>query len=276
MAMRTLIVGARGMLGSMLVKVLEDWQPIGWDKEELDITDADQVREVLKELQPKVVINAAAYTDVDGAETNRDLAFSVNEGGVKNLAEVAKEIDALLVHYSTDYVFPGDKAGGYTESDSPGPAINVYGESKLAGERALIGIKPKFILQRSAWLYGPNGKNFVQTMLDLAKKTPSLSVVSDQHGSPTYTKDVAIATKTLIEENYPSGIYHTVNSGQATWFDFAQKIFEYSDQTADVKPTTSAEFPRPAKRPAYSVLVNTKGPLMRSWQSALDDYMHNQ
>jgi dTDP-4-dehydrorhamnose reductase len=271
--MKTVIIGANGMLGSMLARVFADQNPICWDKEDIDITNIESVRSRLRIAQPYVIINAAAYTDVDGAETDRDAAFAVNETGIRNLATVAQEMDAVLVQYSTDYVFPGDKKEGYTEDDSPGPAVNVYGESKLAGERALVEIRPKFYLLRTAWLYGPNGKNFVDTMLALAEQYDKVSVVGDQFGCPTYTKDVARATQKLLYEEYPPGIYHTVNSGVASWFDFAQHVFVCRQLGVDVKKTTSDAFPRPAKRPAYSILQNTRGPNMRPWKKALEAYL---
>lgn len=271
--MKILIVGGKGMLGSMLAEVFADMQPTSWDKEDIDITGAEQTREKIRQLRPEVIINAAAYTDVDGAEEHQDVAFAVNEDGVRNLAAAASEIDAIMVHYSTDYVFPGDKKAGYAEDDSPGPAVNVYGASKLAGERALVAERPKFYLQRTAWLYGPNGKNFVQTMRELAESRDFLTVVNDQFGSPTYTKDVALATRTMITERYPFGIYHTANEGVASWYDFASRIFQLTYTHVDIKPATSDEFPRLAKRPTYSVLLNTKGPKMRPWQKALEDYL---
>lgn len=271
--MRILIVGAKGMLGSMLCEVFSDMDPTAWDKEDIDITDANQVREKIRQLRPDVILNAAAYTDVDGAEENAQAAFAVNETGVRNLATAAKEIEATLVHYSTDYVFPGDKRVGYSEDDPPGPAVNVYGESKLAGERALVEIKPRFYLQRIAWLYGPNGKNFVNTMIELGKKNTFLAVVNDQFGNPTYTKDVTLATRSLLLEQYPFGIYHTIGEGVASWYDFANKIFQITHAQVDVKPVTSDEFPRPAKRPKYSVLISKKGPKMRPWERALENYL---
>lgn len=273
MSMKIIIVGAKGMLGTMLGTVLEDHKPLLWDKEDIDITNIDQVREKLQEEQPDVVINAAAYTDVDGSETNREIAFLVNETGVRNLATVAAEVEAKLVHYSTDYVFPGTSKDGYKENDPPGPAVNVYGESKLAGERALVEIKPAYYLVRTAWLYGPHGKNFVETMLTLSETKKELQVVNDQHGCPTFTKDVAQFTRQLIDENYGSGIYHAVNGGMTTWYEFAKTIFEYAGTSVDVQPTTSDTFVRPAKRPNYSILLNTQGPTMRSWQDALREYI---
>ncbi len=272
--MKIVIVGAKGMLGSMLVQVFSEHHPLAVDREEIDITNIESVRQVFREAAADVVINAAAYTNVDAAEQERDQAFLVNETGVKNLATVANETGATLIHFSTDYVFPGTEQGGYKESDAPGPAVNTYGTSKLAGERALKESGCNFYLIRTAWLYGPNGKNFVDTMLALASKEQALNVVHDQYGCPTYTKDLAEYAKTLLEEKYPFGIYHGTNSGSASWFELAQKIFEYTSNLAVVvKPVSSTEFPRPAKRPSYSLLINTKGPKMRAWEDALADYV---
>ncbi len=285
--MSILIIGAKGMLGSVLCEVFADDNPVCWDQDEINIVNLDEVREKVSELRPDVIINAAAYTDVDGAEENQALAFQVNETGVRNLALVAQDIGAKIVHYSTDYVFPGTKEEGYAEDDSPGPAVNVYGESKLAGERALAEVRPEFFIIRTAWLYGPSGSrigvrdtpakaNFVETMLRLATDRKQLQVIDDQRGSPTFTKDVAGFTKALLSGDFESGVYHAVNAGSATWFDFAKKIFEYSDVKMDVKPITSEEYPLPAKRPAYSMLQNTKGPQMRSWQDALREYIEGR
>lgn len=272
--MSFVIVGAKGMLGGMLAQVFADKAPVLLDRDEIDITNEASVRNTLRNAGATVVINAAAYTNVDAAEEDRENAFLVNETGVKNLGMVCRELSATLVHMSTDYVFPGTKQEGYTETDSPGPASNVYGQSKLAGERALKESGCNFYLVRTAWLYGPGGKNFVDTMLSLAQTKSHLTVVSDQRGCPTYTKDVSEYIRTLLEGAYPFGIYHAVNSGNASWFEFAQKIFEYTPTLAVVvKPVSSAEFPRPAKRPAYSILQNTKGPQMRAWEDALLKYL---
>lgn len=275
--MKILLLGAKGMLGSMLRRVLEDLGITSWDREELDVTNESQVWQKIIELQPEIIINASAYTNVDGAEeeVNREVCFAVNEQAVKYIAAVVKELDIPLVHYSTDYVFPGDKKIGYSEDDAPGPAVNIYGQSKLAGERALKESSAKFYLIRTAWLYGPGGKNFVDTMLKLGKEKNSLPVVDDQHGNPTFTKDVALVTKELIEKQYPFGIYHAVNFGETTWYDFAKKIFEIENMKVEVKPISSDQFPRPAKRPQYGLLRNTRGPKLRHWQDALTDYLTN-
>lgn len=272
--MKIAIVGAKGMLGSMLSVVFAEHSPLLLDREEIDITNEESVRNVLRAANVNVIINAAAYTNVDGAEEHSEDAFLVNETGVKNLALVAKELSATLVHFSTDYVFPGTNPNGYSEADSPGPAVNVYGNSKLAGERALKESGCDFYLVRTAWLYGPNGKNFVDTMIMLGQKEKSIQVVSDQFGCPTYTKDLSLYVKTLLEEKYSFGIYHGTNNGSTSWFGFAQKIFEYTQNLAVVvKPVSSEEFPRPAKRPMYSILQNTKGPKMRAWEDALAEYV---
>lgn len=276
--MKVLILGAKGMLGQMLQRTLSDFEVTAWDRGQLDITNERDVRSKVVELRPEAIINAAAWTDVDGAEDpeKEELCFGVNEDAVRHVAKVAKQLDVPMVHYSTDYVFPGDKKVGYSEDDPPGPAVNMYGQSKLAGERALKEIDPKFYLVRTAWLYGPGGKNFVETMLKLGQERDKVDVVNDQHGSPTFTKDVAEVTKTLLSEHYPFGIYHAVNFGETTWFDFTKKIFELAHITCEVAPTTSEQFKRPAKRPKYSILRNTKGPKLRHWQDALEEYLNNR
>jgi dTDP-4-dehydrorhamnose reductase len=185
---------------------------------------------------------------------------------------VTKEIDATFVHYSTDYVFSGDRPDGYTESDTPGSAVNSYGESKLAGEVALQTSGARFYLLRTAWLYGAGGKNFVDTMLRLASEREELRVVNDQYGSPTYTRDVANATRELLT-NFQPGIYHITNNGTATWYDLAKEACALAGAEVMVVPITSAEYPLPARRPQYSVLKNTGGPALRDWRDALKEYI---
>jgi len=268
-----LILGAQGMLGQQLVAVFAGEGLTALDQNELDITHEAQAREKIVRLKPDVIINAAAYTDVDGAETQREAALAVNEMGVRNVALAAKDAGARLVHYSTDYVFPDVSQEGYREDDVPGPAVNVYGESKLAGERALAEAGPEYFLLRTAWLYGPGGKNFVDTMLRLGAERRELEVVDDQHGSPTFTKDLAGVTREILSGDFAPGVYHTVNAGVTTWYEFAQEIFRVAGLTVAVKPVGSDQFPRPARRPAYSVLLNTKGPVLRPWQEALAEYL---
>ena len=271
--MNVLILGARGMLGRQLADVFADLGPICWDRGELDITNEAMVREKVVAGRPDVIINAAAYTDVDGAEGYRDEAFAVNKRGIGSVASAAKDIGATLVHYSTDYVFPGTREEGYAEDDPPGPAVNTYGESKLAGERVLKEIAPEFYLLRTAWLYGLGGKNFVDTMLRLGQERRELKIVDDQHGSPTYAKDVARATREILGGDFEPGIYHVVNAGTATWYEFAQEIFRQANVKVAVESTASDEYPLPAKRPEYSVLRLTRGPRLRPWQEALGEYL---
>lgn len=271
---KILIVGGQGMLGQALCAAFSDYDVTAWDRAELDITSEVATREKISALRPEVIINAAAYTNVDGAETDRAAAFLVNADGVKNVAAAAKKIRAKVVHYSTDYVFPGDSEAGYSEDASTGPPVNVYGESKLAGEQALQNSGCDYYLIRTAWLYGSGGKNFVDTMLKLGSEKKEVRVVNDQHGSPTHTQDLARYTKELLEKNFPSGVYHGTNVGVTTWFEFAREIFAAASLAMTVTPVSSAEFSRPAKRPPWSVLLNTKGPAMRPWQEALRDYIN--
>lgn len=261
------------MLGGYLRQALADVDVVALDKSDVDITDLGTLRERLVSEGPEYVINAAAYTDVDGAEGNREAAFAVNEEGVRNVAKVSSEIKATMVHYSTDYVFPGTEEDGYQEGDTPGPPVNKYGESKLAGEVALREETGAFYLVRTAWLYGQGGNNFVDTMLKLAEDHTELTVVNDQHGSPTYAKDLAEATRKLIDDDYDHGVYHLTGDGVTTWFEFAKEIFTQAGLSVKVSPVTSDEYQRAAKRPEYSVLKNVEGPPIRRWQEALFEYI---
>lgn len=271
--MRILILGAKGMLGGMLANIFKEEELTLWDRVELDIVNGAAVQSKIGELLPQVILNAAAYTAVDAAETHRDEALAVNESAVRNIALTAKAIDATLVHYSTDYVFPGTAEQGYTEDAVPGPPVNVYGESKLEGERAIQEINPRHFIIRTAWLYGPGGQNFVTTMLKLAATKPAVSVVNDQYGSPTFTLDVALVTRELLQKTYAPGVYHATNDGVTTWYDFACQIFAATKQSVTVTPITSDQLQRPAPRPRYSILLNTRGPKIRPWQAALDEYL---
>lgn len=290
-----LILGARGMLGRELAEAFAGETPVLWDKEELDITNERMVREKIAAIRPDVIINVAAYTDVDACEKNEKLAFAVNADAVKHLAEAALACGATLVHYSTDYVFDGGNSSGYSESDVPANPVNVYGASKLLGEKflcdaALVGLirangtidsegsALKYYLIRTSWLFGAHGKNFVQTMLELARTKNEIRVVNDQHGKPTYAKDLALATKALVTKPYPPGVYHLVNEPATTWHDFAHAIFDIAAartpgfRAPRILPCASSEFPRPAQRPAHGVLLNTKFPLLRQWREAVADY----
>lgn len=270
-----LVTGAAGMLGQDVQKALAGRTVIAKDRTELDITDAAAVAEALKGVD--VVINCAAYTNVDGAEDDREGAMRVNAEGPAVLAEACAAAGATLVHYSTDYVFKGDASSPYPEDGAYDP-INVYGESKAEGEKAVTaGNGAKSYIIRTAWLYGAGGPNFAKTMARLAATKPEISVVNDQLGQPTSTADLATQTVRLLDAGAPAGIYHGTNSGQATWFEFAQEIFEAAGYPrANVKPTDSASFPRPAARPAYSVLGHdawTRAgiPEMRDWREAFHD-----
>jgi dTDP-4-dehydrorhamnose reductase len=273
--MKTIIIGVKGMLGQELAKTFQDWNPICWDQAEIDIADKEDVNEKISEVKPDLVINAAAYTNVDGAETNRDLAMKVNGYGVGNLAEACKKVNAILIHYSTDYVFDGKKQKGYKEDDHPENPINVYGESKLLGEKLLQENTDRFYLIRLSWLFGEFGRNFVETMLTLGQKNEIIKVVNDQRGKPTFAFDLAKKTRSLVEENFPFGIYHITNEDACSWYEFAKEIFKITENKVEVTPVSSEEFPTAAKRPNWSILVNTKLPLSRPWQKALEEYLKN-
>lgn len=269
-----LVVGAKGMLGRDLIEILTG-DVRGVDVEEIDITSLESTRRVLLTLKPEVVVNAAAYTDVDGCETNRDLAMQVNGEGVAHLALSALEIGARLVHVSTDYVFDGTKGAPWLEDDPPNP-LSVYGESKLAGEMN-ARIVPDHLIVRTQWLYGLNGKNFVETMLRLAGEKKELCVVDDQIGSPTWTVDLALAIKSLIDKGC-RGTYHAANTGFCSWNGFARAIFEEAGLDIKVNPMTTQELGRPAARPLYSALdcgklVADTGFQPEPWREALKNYL---
>ncbi|WKY47955.1 dTDP-4-dehydrorhamnose reductase [Eubacteriaceae bacterium ES3] len=281
--MKVLITGSNGQLGRELSIQLKEKgiDFVGYDTPEMDITDKEKTAAILKKENPTIILNCGALTNVDGCETNRELAMAVNAKGPKNVAELAKEMDITLLQVSTDYVFDGDgitengALRAYVESDPIDPKT-VYGVSKAAGEKAVMEIAPKFFIIRTAWLYG-DGNNFVKTMLDLAAKHPKLTVVDDQLGSPTSTVDLARAIIDLMQtESY--GIYHGTCEGQCSWYDFACEIFRLSGIDIPVEPVTSEEFVRPAPRPKFSVLEN-KGlndlglNTFRDWHVALEEYI---
>ncbi|WP_298269825.1 dTDP-4-dehydrorhamnose reductase [Geobacter sp.] len=269
-----LVVGAKGMLGQDLMRVLPG-DVRGVDIGEIDITSAESVRRVLLTLKPRVVVNAAAYTDVDGCETNVELAMKVNGEGVGHLAAVTKELGALLVQLSTDYVFDGGKGSACGEDDPVNP-LSVYGRSKLLGEEN-ARTNPDHLIVRTQWLYGLGGKNFVETMLRLAKERTELAVVDDQIGSPTWTVDLALAINELID-NGRRGTYHAANSGFCSWYGFAGAIFAEAGVPMKVRPQTTEELGRPAPRPLYSVLDCGKlsrdtGLVLEQWREALKSYL---
>jgi dTDP-4-dehydrorhamnose reductase len=269
-----LVVGANGMLGHDLMTVLEG-EVRGLDLPDLDITSLESVQRAVLTLKPRVIVNAAAYTDVDGCETNRDLAMQVNGEGVAHLALAARLVDATLVQVSTDYVFDGGKGSPYLEDDATGP-LSVYGESKLAGELN-AAVAPRHLLVRTQWLYGAHGKNFVETMLRLAGERSELTVVDDQIGSPTWTMDLARAIKALLDKGC-TGTYHAANSGFCSWNEFARAIFAQVGKQVAVLPMTTAQLDRPARRPLYSTLdcsrlVRDTGFQPQPWQQALKAYL---
>jgi dTDP-4-dehydrorhamnose reductase len=269
-----LVVGANGMLGRDMIALLGE-SARGVDIDEIDITSLESVERILKTLKPETVINCAAYTDVDGCETDVETAMQVNGEGVAHLAMACREIGARLVHVSTDYVFDGSKGSPYVEDDAPCP-LGIYGESKLAGELN-AAFTPDHLIVRTQWLYGLHGKNFVETMLRLAGEKDQLAVVDDQIGSPTWTVDLAQAIISLLKTDH-RGIYHAANSGFCSWNEFAQAIFEESGIQIPVKGMTTEELNRPARRPLYSTLdcgklMRDSGFLPQPWREALKTYL---
>lgn len=253
--MKILITGSNGMLGHDLIEVLQNsHELVLTTSKTLDITDERQVNDFIRDKKPDIVINSAAYTDVDGCEENEDIAYSVNGDGVRNLALACRDVDCPLVHISTDYVFDGSATEPIAEDGEIGP-ISVYGKSKLKGEKAIQEILDKYFIIRTAWLYGINGRNFPKTMLELAQNHPEITVVYDEVGTPTYTPDLAYGISQLIETDY-YGIYHLTNSGSCSWCEFARYIFEVAGLDIKVVPVTASEFARAAPRPSYSVLDN--------------------
>jgi len=269
-----LVVGNKGMLGQDLMSLLGE-RGRGVDLPGIDITDMVSVQQVLTTLKPKVVINCAAYTDVDGCESNAEKAMQVNGEGVAFLALITREIGAKLVQISTDYVFDGGKGSPYREDDLQQP-LNIYGESKLAGELN-VDINPNNLLVRTQWLYGLQGKNFVETMLKLGQEKSELTVVDDQIGSPTWTMDLAKGIIALLEKDC-RGVYHCTNNGSTSWNGFAKAIFEESGMQVQVLPMTTEQLNRPARRPLYSTLDCTKlaahtGFALQPWREGLKQYL---
>lgn len=253
--MKVLVIGAGGQLGSEVVRVLQsEHEVISATRNEADITNLPQLLLLVERISPQVIVNAAAYTDVDGCEGNREKAFLVNALGARNVAVAAREVGAKLVHISTDYVFDGCKGTPYLEYDPPNP-LNVYGLSKLLGEQMVREQNPRSFILRVAWLYGSRGKNFVKTILRLAQEREEIRVVNDQRGTPTFVGDVAHEIKVLIETDC-YGLYHCTSQGSCTRYEFAREILRLAGIPARVVPVTSAEFPTSARRPADSTLEN--------------------
>jgi len=272
------VIGSNGMLGSKFVQKLSRAESsfIGLDLAEIDITNPDTYT-VLKENMPRIIVNCAAYTAVDQAEAESEKAFSINAQGPAKLAEFCKGNNILLVHYSTDYVFNGQKAEGYSELDACDP-INVYGASKYAGETNIQRIMDNqgYLILRTAWLYGEGGKNFVTTITRLAGSQNVIKIVSDQRGCPTYTGDLVDWTLALIKNNC-RGLYHAVNSGNCSWYEFAKEIVKKTKSNCSVEPILAKDYVTKATRPSFSILNNQKlssdiNYTPRKWQEALSEY----
>jgi dTDP-4-dehydrorhamnose reductase len=276
-----LVVGAKGMLGRDLMGILHSSfskdEIIGWDIEEMDIQKEDESVAKIEKLRPEIVIHIAAYTDVDGCELDKERAFAVNAEGTRHVALAASKCHAKMVYLSTDYVFDGEKREPYLENDSPHP-LNVYGHSKLKGEQYVQEWVKDSLIIRTQWLYGPFGKNFVDSILRQAREKDALSIVNDQIGSPTYTADLAKAISGLIQFD-ARGIFHVANRDLCTWYTFGRAILKLSGvNRVKVVPISSKELGRPAARPSYSVLNCQKfeketGLTMRPWSEALKDYL---
>ncbi|MCA2643259.1 MULTISPECIES: dTDP-4-dehydrorhamnose reductase [unclassified Microcystis] len=263
---KVLLIGAKGQVGQELQLTLQSLgEVISIGREELDLTNSEKIGQLIREIHPDYLVNAAAYTAVDKAESEPELAYSINAKAPKIMAESAEKIKAKFLHISTDYVFDGRKNTPYLETDLTNP-LGVYGQSKLRGEEEIKTVNSQAIILRTAWVYGSYGKsNFVKTMLRLGKEREELKVVVDQVGSPTWAKDIAAAiTHLLINADNPAGIYNFTNSGVASWFDLTKAIFEEAKisgiplKIQRVIPITTAEYPTPAARPAYSVLSGQK------------------
>ena len=270
--MQVLVIGSKGMLGTDVVRALnaKNYAVTAWDLNEIDITKADEMEKVITQ-SPQVVINCAAYTNVDLAETEKEKCRLINTVGVENLVLICKKIGAILVHISTDYVFDGTKES-YDENDSRNP-INYYGKTKADAEDFIEKNLKSYYIVRTSWLVGKNGKNFVETIIKNALERGALSVVDDQIGRPTFTKDLSGAIVLLLDKKKPFGIYNITNFGKCSWFEFAKKIVQLKKINCAISPCTTAQYPRPAKRPKFSVLNNNKLPNLRSWEEALEEYI---
>lgn len=269
--MRILITGAKGMLAYALQEKLKDHELITFDKKSLDVTNRDQILATIMEVKPDFVINTAAYTAVDDAEDNQDLAFMVNAEAAQYLAEACSTNDAFLIHFSTDYVFDGTNESGYKEDDKKKP-INIYGQSKSIGEDLIMENCSRYAIIRTSWLFGPGGKNFAFSILEAAQSKPELKVVNDQKGCPTYTMDLAAAIGEFV--NHPrQGVFHLTNSTVVSWYDFAKMLIKEAGLNTKVTPVSSNEFPRKAKRPTCSVLLNQKLQSLPPLEQAVKDFI---
>jgi dTDP-4-dehydrorhamnose reductase len=276
--MRVLVVGAAGMLGRDVIEAFEarGHEVVPLTHDDLDIVDGPRVDATVGEIEPDALVNCAAWTDVDGAEAHEREAMDINDTGAGLLAVAAGTVGASVVYPSSDYVFDGAKGAPYVESDLPHP-ISAYGRSKLAGETSVAAANSRHIIVRSAWLFGLGGRNFVETMIRLGREQPEVLVVSDQVGSPTYTRHLATAIAMLTEsEEY--GIHHVSGAGSCSWFEFAQEIFDQAALPARVMAARTEMLDRPAPRPPYSVLESEqRNPVvLPDWRAALAEYMNER
>jgi len=283
---RILVIGAKGMLGRDLIKVLyptfhadkrSNWEILDWDVDEIDIQEEKRTVSKIESFRPEIIINVAAYTDVDGCELNEEKAFAVNAEGVKHVALGALRCGAKVVYLSTDYIFDGNKREPYLENDPPNP-LNVYGRSKWKGEQYVQELVQDALIIRTEWLYGRYGRNFVTSILRQAREKKVLTIVNDQIGSPTYTVDLSEAISVLLQCD-ARGVFHVANSDLCTWYTFGQAILKLSGmERVKVIPISSKELGRPAIRPAYSVfncqkLKQVTGMTLRPWSEALRDFL---
>ena len=256
--MKVLVTGVKGQLGYDVVKDLKKrgHEPIGVDREEMDLMNNDAIREFIMNTRPEAIIHCAAYTAVDKAEEDVEVCYQVNAEATKVIAECAKELDITLIYISTDYVFDGTKEGDYVETDLPNP-INVYGASKLLGEQYVQQLLEKYYIVRISWVFGENGNNFIKTMRRLGSERDELNIIHDQVGSPTYTADLAPLLVDMMETN-KYGIYHATNEGTCSWFEFANEIFKQSNMEVKTNPITTDQYPTVAKRPMNSKMSKEK------------------
>jgi dTDP-4-dehydrorhamnose reductase len=283
MGNRILIIGSHGMLGQDLVRVFDadqDWEIFAYDRDQIDIISEESLREKIEEVKPDALINATGYNAVDKCEADEiefELAKKINGYGPGMLAKICKEKEIPLVHFVSDYVFDGEK-GEYVETDKPNPISN-YGRSKFLGEEEIQKFADKFYLIRTSKLFGKPGispmskKSFFDTMIALGKDNSVLKIVDEEKSCFTYTPDLALEVKKILEEKIPFGIYHVVNEGACTWYEAACELFKMAKMDVEVIPVSSSEFPRPAKRPRSSVLLNTKLKPLRDYKKALKEYL---
>lgn len=280
--MRILITGKNGQVGTELSRLYHSRQDVVLTgRRECDLSNEQSIRDTVRRVKPAVILNAGAYTAVDQAEKEPGLCFAINAHAPRVLAQEAARLDALLIHYSTDYVFNGEKADPYLETDPVSP-VNVYGKSKAAGEAAIAEAATRFLVLRTSWVYGAHGKNFLRTMLRLGAERPELRVVDDQLGAPTSAAAIASATVRLVEQSLSGawGIYHLTAAGSTSWAGFARAIFQAGmlNTQPRVQPIPSSDYPTPARRPANSVLVNDKfahvfGFRLPTWQQQLNEVL---